>query len=109
MIFPSIYLFLMTVTGTGDYREHYIGKVRDCEVADEIMHETKTIMKRQVLGYICLNFEASSVRKGFKNSRIIQEFDIELVAQYTLTPILKKKKLKKRRSKDGDTNNRVSN
>tara|TARA_Y100000114_G_C11693804_1_gene294953 strand:- start:514 stop:840 length:327 start_codon:yes stop_codon:yes gene_type:complete len=108
MILPSIYLFLLTVTGTGDYREHYIGRVRDCDVADEIMSETRTVMKKEVLGYICLNFNSNTVRKGFKNSRIIQEFDIELVAQYTLKPLFKKKKLQKR-SKDGNINNRVSN
>ena len=37
MILPSIYLFLLTFTATGDYEEHYIGKIRNCAIANKIM------------------------------------------------------------------------
>ena len=108
MILPSIYLFLLTFTATGDYKEHYFGKIRSCAVADKIMSSNRHLNNQEVLGYICLNFNTNTVRKGFKYSRIIQEFDIELVDEYKLSPLFKKKKLQKRINKNGNNNTRSS-
>ena len=48
-------------------------------VADKIMLSNRHLNNQEVLGYVCLNFSTNTVRKGFRYSRIIQEFDIELV------------------------------
>jgi len=108
MILPSIYLFLLTFTATGDYEEHYIGKIRNCAIANKIMLSKRHLKNQEVLGYICLNFSTNTVRRGFRYSRIIQEFNIELVDEYKLPPLFKKKKLEKRTNKNGNNNIRTS-
>ena len=72
------------------------------------MSSNRHLNNQEVLGYICLNFNTNTVRKGFKYSRIIQEFDIELVDEYKLAPLFKKKKLQKRINKNGNNNTRTS-
>ena len=108
MILPSIYLFLLTVTVTGDYKEHYFGKIRDCGVADKIMSSNKHLHNKEILGYICLNFDANIVRKGYRYSRVIQVFDLDLIEEYKLPPLFKKKQLEKRRKKNGNNHTRNS-
>lgn len=108
MILPSIYLFLLTFTATGDYEEHYIGKIRNCAIANKIMLSKRHLKNQEVLGYICLNFSTNTVRRGFRYSRIIQEFHIKLVDEYKLPPLFKKKKLEKRTNKNGNNNIRTS-
>lgn len=108
MILPSIYLFLLTVTNAGDYKEHYFGKIRDCGVADKIMYSNKHLNNKEILGYICLNFDTNTVRKGYRYSRVVQEFDIDFVSEHKLPPLFKKKKLEKRRKKNGNNHTRNS-
>ena len=92
MLKEAMFLFLLTGLD-GNYEEHYYGKVPHCDVANTILDNVYMVREEIVLGYICINFTAFKARRQFKESRIVQKYELEMTDQYKLRPKFKKKPL----------------